>query len=339
MLSVTRAQVLGHRRSVSALDEQLPAGPASVRRAATAGLKDSVPRAAVLSLHARVEGVGPRASAEPPLVQVWGPGQAAYAVAREDLAVFTLGRLPDDPDGLARAVDTAERLAGVLGDDELDYADAARPLGVHPNALRYAAPTGRVLLRWDGAHRPTVRAAPPPDVDAAAARRELVRRYLHVLGPGTVEGYAAWAGVRPSAARSIFGALDDELIAVRTPVGDARALAADEDTLRAAVVDPAPRVARLLPCGDTYTLLQGVDRELLVPSVDRRGLLWTPRVWPGAVLVGGEVVGTWRRAAHRVVVEAWRSLDGPGREAVERAAAALPLDLGRPTTVAWGASV
>ncbi|MFC8734586.1 DNA glycosylase AlkZ-like family protein [Luteimicrobium sp. NPDC057192] len=334
-LPVTRTQVLGYRRTVSALDGRLAPGPSSVRRAAAAGLKDSVPRAAVLSLHARLDGVGPRAWAEPPLVQVWGPGYAVHAVARDDVAVFTLGRLPRDATGLERAVDMADRLVDALGEDELDYADAARPLGVHPNALRYAAPTGRILLRWDGAHRPTVRAAPAPDVDPADARRELLRRYLHVLGPGTAEGYASWAGVRPSEARATFGELAEELVAVGTPAGDAWALASDEDALRAGAASPQGPGARLLPSGDTYTLLQGADRELLVPDADRRALLWTPRVWPGAVLLGGEVVGTWRRAEHRVVVEAWSPLDGDARDAVEREAAALPLDLGRPTTVTW----
>jgi len=334
-LPVTRAQVLGFRRAVSALDARLAPGPASVRRAAAAGLKDSVPRAAVLSLHARVDGVGPRAWDEPPLVQVWGPGFAAYAVADDDVAVFTLGRLPSDARGRRRALDTADRLVGVLGDDELDYADAARPLGLHPNALRYAAPTGRVLIRWDGARRPTVRAAPAPDADPADARRELLRRYLHVLGPGTAEGYAAWAGVRPPAAQAVFEALADELLAVTTPVGEAWALASDEDALRTGDRGPRPQGARLLPSGDTYTLLQGRDRALLVPDVGRRAQLWTPRVWPGAVLLDGEVAGTWRRAEHRVVVEAWRTLDARERDAVELEAATLPLGLGRPTAVVW----
>src|SRR6266511_6406289 len=52
-LVLTRAQVLAFRRSVQALDERLPAGAASLRRAAWAGLQDSMPRAALLSIHAR----------------------------------------------------------------------------------------------------------------------------------------------------------------------------------------------------------------------------------------------------------------------------------------------
>ncbi len=48
-------------------------GPGSLRRAARAGLQDSMPRVALLSIHARVTEAGPSAWADPSLVQVWGP--------------------------------------------------------------------------------------------------------------------------------------------------------------------------------------------------------------------------------------------------------------------------
>jgi hypothetical protein len=37
----------------------------------------------------------------------------------------------------------------------MSYWEAGRALGVHPNSLRYAAATGRVLIRWEGARWPT----------------------------------------------------------------------------------------------------------------------------------------------------------------------------------------
>ena len=55
-LRVTRTQILAFRRFVQALDARLPRGAASLRRAAWIGLQDSMPRAALLSLHARVTG-------------------------------------------------------------------------------------------------------------------------------------------------------------------------------------------------------------------------------------------------------------------------------------------
>lgn len=332
-LELTRAQILAHRRSVGALDQRLPSDPESLRQAAWAGLQDSMPRAALLSIHARVAGTTPSTWEDPSLVQLWGPRFSAYVVAARDRAVFSLGRLPDG-EGRRVGEEMAARLEAFLDGRRMDYAEAGRALGVNPNALRYAAPTGRVLIRWDGSRRPVVWTVPPPEVDPGEARRELVRRYLHVFGPTTPEGFADWAGIRPARARAAFEALATSLIRVRTPVGDGWILTADEPAFRASPPPVAP--ARLLPSGDAYFLLHGPDRALLVPEPDQRATLWTPRVWPGAVLVDGEVVGTWRRANAEMTIEAWRPLSATHRGAVEAEAASLPLPgLPRPIRVRW----
>jgi len=103
--------------------------------------------------------------------------------------------------------------------------------------------------------------------------------------------------------------------------------------MRAAETVPAP--ARLLPSGDTYFLLHGSDRELLVPRADQREQLWTSRVWPGALLVAGEIRGIWRRAQHTMRVEAWARLSRATRDAVEAEARALPLPVEREIEVVW----
>jgi hypothetical protein len=82
---------------------------------------------------------------------------------------------------------------------------------------------------------------------------------------------------------------------------------------------------RLLPSGDTFFLLHGADRELVVPDTNLRPLLWTSRVWPGAVLVGGAIVGTWRRADADITITAWRRLTRKERDALEAEAESLPL--------------
>src|SRR5688572_3855191 len=184
-LVLSRAQILSFRRQSSALDERLPKGPASLRHAAWAGLQDSMPRAALLSIHARVEGTGPSTWEDASLVQLWGPRFSAYVVAARDIAVFSLGRLPDDAKGRQLAEAIAARLHGFLGGRRMAYGEAGHGLGVHPNRLRYAAPTGTVLIRWDGARPPTVWTVPPPAIDPRDARLELARRYLHVFGPTT----------------------------------------------------------------------------------------------------------------------------------------------------------
>ncbi len=104
--------------------------------------------------------------------------------------------------------------------------------------------------------------------------------------------------------------------------------------MRAAEAAPAP--ARLLPSGDTYFLLDGGERELLVPRADQRALLWTSRVWPGALLVEGEIRGTWRRAQHTVRIDAWTRLTRGLRDAIEAEAGALPLPgVDRRIEVVW----
>ena len=295
-----------------------------------------MPRAAVLSMHARVEGTAPDAWADPALVQVWGPRFSVFAVAAEDRAVFTLGRLAGDPAAAKWATDTAERLAAFLDGREMKFGEAGRGMGVPHNSLRYGAATGRLLLRWDGARQPTVRVVPAPDVDPLDAGAELARRYLHIYGPTTAKSFAGWAGIRPRSSATSFDAVAAELLAVRTPIGDAWILAADEPSFLRAPHQPAP--ARLLPSGDAYWVLQGADRDLLVPDETRRPLLWTPRVWPGALLIDGEIVGTWRRANADVSISTWRVLTPAERDAVESEAAALPLpDLAGKIRVRWEA--
>lgn len=209
-----------------------------------------------------------------------------------------------------------------------------KALGLNPNAIKYAAPTGRVLIHWDGARQSEVWTVPPPEMDHHEARLELARRFLHVFGPATPESYARWAGVKPTMADAVFQALHGSLLAVQTPLGEAWALVEDEEALRAEA--PAEKTARLLPSGDSYFLLQGGERSLLVPDETHRASLWPSRVWPGAVLLGGEIVGTWRRSSHKVTITPWKRLGPSDLEAVEAAATDLPLPgLVRSIEVRW----
>lgn len=282
-----------------------------------------MPRAALLSIHARVEGTQSSTWEDPSLVQLWGPRYSVFVVAARDLAVFALGTYPDDIKGQRRAQDLAARLGAALGDSRLSYREVGRAVGVHPNSLRYASPTGTILIRWEGAGPPTIWAVPPPDIDRRDARLELARRYLHIYGPTTAEAFARWSGIGLRHAAATFDALRASLTPVQTPIGNAWLLARDEPVLSAASRSAAP--ARLLPSGDAYLLLQGADRELLVPDAEQRRALWTPRVWPGGLLVDGEIAGTWRRAGAVLTLQTWRRLSRTERHAVEAEAQSLPL--------------
>ena len=333
-LELTRADILAFRRRVGALDERLPRGARSLRRAAWAGLQDSMPRAALLSIHARVEGAHSSSWEDPALVQVWGPRFSVFVVPAQDHAFFTLARLPDDDRGRRRAEEMAARLHEFLGGRRMTDREVGRGVGVG-NGMRYATATGTLLIRWEGARAPVIWSVPAPEIDPLEARRELARRYLHVYGPTTAAAFATWAGIGVVEARVAFDSLSGSLAPVRTPIGDASILARDEPAFREPPEPPA--AARLLPSGDAYWLLQGRDRELLLPDAARRTSLWTPRVWPGAVLVSGEIVGTWRRAHAKLSIEVWRKLTRADREAVEAEACALPLRGGEgQIVVSWG---
>lgn len=321
-LELDRKQILAFRREVGVLGSRLPRGKRSLERIAWAGLQDSMPRAATLSVNARMSGTPATVWDDPAFVQIWGPRYSAYVVAARDVGIFTLGRLPDDETARARAYDLAERLDAYLEGRALPFKVPGEAIANHPNALRYAAPTGTVLIRWDGARPPTVRTVAPPDLDPSDARKELARRYLRVFGPSTPEAFAEWAGVRTSSAASTFDGIKRSLTSVATPIGRAWMLNRDVETARSSQPDDT---VRLLPSGDTYYLLQGDQRSLLVPRSDRRNLLWTSRVWPGAILANGDIVGTWRRAKNVLTASLWTRLTRRLRDEIMGEAARLPL--------------
>jgi hypothetical protein len=335
-LTLTRQEILAFRRRVGGLEERMPTSTESLRRAAWAGLQDSMPRAALLSLHARVDDVEPSTWEDPSLVQLWGPRYHTYVVAKRDFAPFSLGRLPDSANGRERAERAAAQLHAQLAGARKTHDEVGRTLGIDPNALKYATTTGTVAIRWDGARTPTVWTVAAAEIDPADARRELARRYLRIFGPTTADGFARWAGISRRSAAMTFTSLEGSLLPARSPLGDDWLLAEDEPAVRAAETPTA--AARLLPSGDAYFLLDGAERELLVPQPEHRQRLWTSRVWPGALLVDGEIRGTWRRAQHTVRVDAWSRLSRRARGAVEAEAAALPLPgIDRAIAVVWSA--
>jgi hypothetical protein len=334
-LRLTRPEILAFRRRVGGLDERVPKSPESLRRAAWAGLQDSMPRAALLSLHARLDDVEPSTWEDPSLAQLWGPRYSTYVVPKRDFALFSLGRLPGENSKSRMAEHMAERVHTYLDGARKTDREIGRDLGIG-NSIRYAATTGTVAIRWEGARAPVVWTVPAPEIDPADACCELARRYLHVFGPTTSQGFARWAGISQRAGADAFASLEGSLLPVRSPLGDEWLLADDEPAMRAAGTAAAPAPARLLPSGDAYFLLDGAERQLLLPRADQRERLWTSRVWPGALLMEGEIRGTWRRAQHVVRVDAWTRLSRARRDAVEAEARSLPLPgVDRQIEVVW----
>ena len=137
-----------------------------------------------------------------------------------------------------------------------------------------------VLKRIPGWPRRT----PGPADDPLAAPEHLqpIRNYLRFLGPATP--------------RDVAGFLDAPVAEIKKHwPADAASVKVDGVQcwwLPDSLTEADPELVRLL--GGFDLLLQGRDRDLLVPDTSRHKALWPILGRPGAVLVGTEIVGTWR---------------------------------------------
>jgi hypothetical protein len=351
MSATAREQVLRLRVSRHHLHERLPAG--SARAAAWLGLQDTPPNAAGEALAARMEGATARDLEA--LVIVPSVRGAPLALAPEDLAVFTEGLSPPDERAAAALIQTAAKtLDGITAMDALDRVSAAvadslaaGPLDrdafhqalrerlpgellwwcrgcqshhVHPSLWRATGVRGVLSIAGrDG--RTAIFAAPPPAPAVEDPGAELARRFLRGYGPATPSLLAKWAGIAPAHAKALWaraGALE------QVAVDGRRAWVLAED---AAALErpPAATGIRLLPGYDA--LLAARDREVMLPEPERRKQLWRLLGNPGAVLVDGDLAGTWRaaRKGPRLVVSVQPFPGAPSPDADALAAEAATL--------------
>jgi hypothetical protein len=143
-------------------------------------------------------------------------------------------------------------------------------------------------------------AVPPGDLALAWTLRGAPHAYRRPALPAVAVATAPWS--EADAAKRIFDAAKP-LKAAGIPVLDALRVVAgtcgtsslrrpSRSRCQAASGDKPPPTARLLGPYDPYLQLR--DRELLVADEARRKDLWPVLGRPGAVVAGGEVVGTWR---------------------------------------------
>jgi hypothetical protein len=321
---VSREAVLSYRLHANHLAHRLPR--TSTSQAAFAGLQDSVPRSALLSLHARVQRVEFDAWDDPDLIQVWGPRGSVYVIPRKDLAVFTLGRLPRDDDKRSAVEEDARRVRGLL-EKVADGLGLEAVTGGSVGRVREAAATGTIRIRWDGSSIEVWVTDPPAD-DPEPCRLELARRYIRALAPSDSAQFAMWAGISRRDASATWSSLGSELVEIEVE-GSSKWVSTDD--LELLVNDSRiPDIVRLLPPGDTYLLAR--DRDLLVRDPGPRSVLWpSANVPPGGLLIAGEVCGTWRRQGHSFDLRTWRKLDAEERRRTEDEIEAMtPLGDGEP---------
>lgn len=300
------------------------------------------------------------------LVLVWSVRGAPHAYRRRDLPDVEAALRPFSPaDAAKRIYDAATplRAAGIAADVALaEVADRMRRVVTEPTVkgvvssrltqvmsepyLRWCRPCGATHLfeqpfRLGALHAglelepgtspPVLRRVPswPEDrlgsvapVLPYADRLDPVRGYLHLLGPARP---AEVAGYLDAPVRDVARRWPADVVEVDVDGQRRSLLAADVDLLAAAARGPDRRTVRLL--GPFDLLLQARDRELLVPDAARRPGLWPALGRPGAVVVDGEPVGTWRPRASgpslRLEVDPWVPWDAELEAEVDRQATRL----------------
>lgn len=310
--SVTLRQAVAYRLLVNDLTRRLPPGSYDV--AARHALQDTIPRSALLSLHARVDACESSAWEDPRLVQAYSPRAAVHVLPRRDLGVFTVGRLPTDPEARRDIAAAADAICRSLGGRELRAAelDAGR-------SLRAAAASGRIAIRWT-TRSLHVYEVPAPEIDLDSARHELCRRHVHACGPTTAAAFAWWSGITPPDAERTWRELARELTPVDVDGRPAWILTADEEALAAA--QPVVGV-RLLPSEELRLFARDRSAQFVPPNPDVRRLFDT--FHPHGVVVDGAVVGAWGRRGGRVRVRVAEVLTEQARSAVEQEALAFPV--------------
>lgn len=141
-LAVGRRQAIAYRMTTNHLDCRL--APKAYDEAARFAIQDTIPRSALVSLHARVDDCEPTAWADDRLIQTYSPRAAVHVFPVADWAVFTVGRLPIDA-GARKAIEAAaERVWRALEGEE-------RRGNTLPDDVdaRGCCASGRVAIRWD----------------------------------------------------------------------------------------------------------------------------------------------------------------------------------------------
>ena len=118
--------------------------------------------------------------------------------------------------------------------------------------------------------------------------RELVRRFLRCYGPTQVSDFQSWLGCSPRQAKRLWGGIEDELAPVELD-GKRRLVLAEDLNL----LSQGEEGERLLLLGSHDPYLDLRDRDLILPDKARQRQVWKTVGNPGAVLLGGRVIGFW----------------------------------------------
>jgi hypothetical protein len=145
---------------------------------------------------------------------------------------------------------------------------------------------------------------------------------LSCFGPSTPNAFAEWVGIRAAETQADWDRIGETL--VETEVDGHRAWLHADD-LTTLEHPPEPAGVRFLPPYDAY--LDQRDRATLIPDTARHRQVWATLGNPGALLVNGEIVGTWRPQKQgtrlTVAISAFGPITRPTRAEIKAEAALL----------------
>ena len=314
--SVSRQEILSWRVRAQQLDRT--AGTLADTEVLDIGVQDTGPDGGLLALANRGVDV---AGLNDELATLWTLRGAPHLYRRADLAGVAAAVAPfSDADAGKRIYDATKPLkaAGISNLEALDaVATAMREVVTAPMvkgevSSQLATKMSEPYLRWcrgcnathlyempfrlaafraglelqPGTSPPVLE--PIPDFEPAAeapGRLDVVRSYLRLLGPATPKHVADYLD---STLKDVKARWPDDAVEVVVDGETRWLLAEDQDALHVGPV----KLTRLLGPFDPF--LQGKDRRTLVDDPAHAKALWPVLGRPGAVLVDGELVGTWR---------------------------------------------
>lgn len=346
-VSVTRGDVLGFRLSAQQLDRAQ--GSLVDTGVLDIGVQDTGPDGGLWAL--AIRGVDVSAVEPEDLTTVWTIRGAPHLYRRPDMPYVAAAVEPfSDADAGKRIYDASKPLkaAGISNMEALDAVAATmRGLVTSPMVkgevsravadrmdepyLRFCRPCNAIHLYEMPFRLAAIRAglelrpgtSPPvmepiPDFEPAAeapARFDVVRAYLRLLGPATPKHVADYLD---ATLKDVKARWPEDAVEVSVDGETRWVLAEDESRLGARPTG----LTRLLGPFDLF--LQAKDRGLLVDDPAHTKALWPVLGRPGAVLVNGEIAGTWRPrksgARLSLQVELWSK---PSRAAIEEQAERL----------------
>ncbi|ADB31384.1 hypothetical protein Kfla_2308 [Kribbella flavida DSM 17836] len=336
-----REQVLGHRAVVQALAE--PARRTQDTPLLGLGLQNTPPGSGAIGLAARTQQSSDTVTAlfEPggPVAVVMAARGAPYVVRRTDLPLLAAALYPLDAQEGAEVDEVAAAMREVVRGDAVSRPDLSEELNgrvsdgvrawcercqsVHVRERLFRKATLQAGFELDAQATPTVfrSAGAQPSADRDTARAELFRRYVHLVGVTSPAEVATWLDYKAGAVKEAWSLLAEELTACRIEGKRRWALTADLESL---LDGRLPSTAKLLPPSDAYLL---GERSLVVPDREYQRELWRAVANPGALLLDGEIVGTWRHRLTdnrlQVTFSPFRPLSAAARNAFDQAAESL----------------